>query len=140
MLTINWHFKVLYLGYVSQVWSPYTLCWGRATGVIWEKWNLPVSGPPRAGLNSSRLVKIPSCWVPRQFPWLVFWECKKIDIILRQVKRKRKKKKNCFPEKNLLWALDEGGQAPSHHLLHLKKVYCTLPRFTAASQGLLQPP
>ena len=35
---------------------------------------------------------------------------------------------------------EEEGQAPSHHLLHLKKVYCTLPRFTAASQGLLQPP
>ena len=30
-----------------------TLCWGRATGVIWEIWNLPVSGPPRASLNSS---------------------------------------------------------------------------------------
>ena len=84
------------------------LCWGRATGVIWEIWHLLVSGPPRADLNSSRLVEIPSCWVTQQFPWLVFRECKKIDIIiLRQVKRKRKKQQNfVFQKKNLLWALD----------------------------------
>ena len=45
-----------------------------------------------------------------------------------------------FPVPVSLAELQEGGQAVSHHLLHLKKVYCTLPRFTAASQGLLQPP
>ena len=37
------------------------LCWGRATGVIWESSYFPPFQPTRAGLNSSRLVKIPSC-------------------------------------------------------------------------------
>ena len=32
---------------------------------------------------------------------------------------------------------DEGGQAASHHLLHYKKVYCSLTWFTAAPHGLL---
>ena len=63
------------------------LSWGRATGVIWEIWYLPGHRPIRRGLEQFRACQDSSCLSSTTGSRLVFRERKKIDILLRQVKK-----------------------------------------------------
>ena len=80
------------------------LSWGRATGIIWEIWYLPGHWPIRRGLEQFQACQDSSCLSSTTVSRLVFRERKKIDIILRQVKRE-KNKILLSKKKNFYWAL-----------------------------------
>ena len=73
------------------------LSWRRATGVIWEISYLPGNRPIQRGLEQFPAYQDSSCLSSTTASRLVFREHKKINILLRQVKRERKQN---FAKKN----------------------------------------